>query len=407
MSLMPKLFQINVAANWGSHGRIAEGIGQAVMAQGWESYIAYGRYFNPSQSHLVKVGDLFDQCLHGAQSLLFDRHGLGSYWATKKLIKQMDELKPDIIHLHNIHGFYLNYPLLFDYLSTLDTPVVWTLHDCWPFTGHCAQPIYAHCDRWQEQCYNCPLQRKGYPKSYLFGSCKSNFKRKRRIFHSVKNLHLVTVSHWLEQQTRQSFLQDVDIRTIYNGLDTDVFHPIGLPASLTDEQAAPLVLGVANVWYDWKGLDDFACLRDLLPDEVEIMLVGVNEEQMHRLPEGITCIRRTDSVAQLAEIYSQADVYVNPSWAESFGMTTIEALACGAPSVVYDTTACPELVNTQTGRVVPLGNVRALAAAVTDLCSNPQRRSMREACRQRVISLFDRHDKYQEYLSLYDSLLNK
>lgn len=401
---MPKILQINVAANWGSHGRIAEGIGLAAMAQGWESYIAYGRYANPSQSQLIKVGGLFDQCVHGAQSLLLDRHGLGSYWATKKLIKEMKRIQPDVIHLHNIHGFYLNYPLLFRYLSTLDTPVVWTLHDCWSFTGHCAHPIYAHCDRWQEQCCHCPLQYKGYPKSFLLDRSRHNYRIKNSYFHSVKNLHLVTVSRWLEQQVRQSFMKDVDIRTIYNGLDTDVFKPSG-KAPASDGQSAPVVLGVSNFWYEWKGLGDFATLRDLLPEEYEIIVVGVNENQMHGLPEGITCIRRTESVSQLAEIYSQADVFVTPSWAESFGMTTAEALACGTPAIVYDTAACPELVDEKTGRVVPLGDVKAMAKAIEEVCHYPKMTEMRQACRQRAVSLFDRQDKYQEYLALYDSLL--
>ena len=406
MSLMTKLklLQINVAANWGSHGRIAEEIGLEAMAQGWESYIAYGRYANPSKSHIVKIGDLFDHCLHGAQSLLLDRHGLASCGPTKKLIREIEQIKPDLIHLHNIHGFYLNYPILFRYLSTVDIPVVWTLHDCWAFTGHCAWPIHGHCDRFQEQCCHCPLQSKGYPKSYLLDRSRSNFKLKKRCFRSLQDLHLVTVSRWLEQQVRLSFMQDMDIRTIYNGLDTEVFRPSGTPpTSVTDGH--PLVLGVCNAWYDWKGLDDMAALREILPDDYEVMVVGVNEDQMHRLPEGITCIRRTDSVSQLAEIYSQADVFVNPSKVESFGMTTAEALSCGTPSIVYDTSACPEVVDNLTGRVVPLGDVNALAKAVMEICSLPGREAMRQACRERAIRLFNRQDRYKEYLQLYNEVL--
>ena len=399
-----KLLQINVAANWGSHGRIAEEIGLEAMAQGWESYIAYGRYANPSKSHIVKIGDLFDHCLHGAQSLLLDRHGLASCGPTKKLIREIELIKPDLIHLHNIHGFYLNYPILFRYLSTVDIPVVWTLHDCWAFTGHCAWPIHGHCDRFQEQCCHCPLQSKGYPKSFLLDRSRSNFKLKKRYFRSLQDLHLVTVSRWLEQQVRLSFMQDMDIRTIYNGLDTEVFRPSGTPpTSVTDGH--PLVLGVCNAWYDWKGLDDMAALREILPDDYEVMVVGVNEDQMHRLPEGITCIRRTDSVSQLAEIYSQADVFVNPSKVESFGMTTAEALSCGTPSIVYDTSACPEVVDNLTGRVVPLGDVNALAKAVKEICSLPGREAMRQACRERAIRLFNRQDRYKEYLQLYNEVL--
>ena len=227
---------------------------------------------------------------------------------------------------------------------------------------------------------------------------------KCRYFHSVKNLHLVTVSKWLESQVQQSFMQDIDIRTIHNGLNTEVFKPTG-SLSPAEEGQAPLVLGVSNVWYEWKGLEDFARLRDLLPDDYEIMLVGVSEDQMHRLPEGITCIRRTDSISQLAAIYAQADVFVSPSWGESFGMTTAEALSCGTPAIVYETSACPEIVDSQTGRVVPLGNVEALSKAVVELCERPDKETMRKACRQRAVTLFDQQDKYQEYFNLYTDLL--
>lgn len=400
---MPKLFQINVAANWGSHGRIVEGIGQAAMAQGWESYVAYGRYANPSKSHVLKIGSTFSQYRHGFQSMFFDRHGLGSTNATWRLIREIEYINPDIIHLHNVHGYYLNYPTLFQYLSEQGTPVVWTLHDMWPLTGHCAFPVMASCEQWKTECVNCPLTRKEYPRCYGFARTRQNFQEKRYYFNQVPDLHLVTVSKYLEAQVRQSILKDIDTRCIYNGIDIDVFHPYQYQFSRTRHYQ---VLGVASVWEKRKGLDTFRRLRLRLPENYDITLVGLTDDLMRQLPDGIVGVSRTDSEQQLVEYYANADVYVNPSEAESFGMTTAEALACGTPAIVYDTTACPEIVDDLSGRVVPLDDIDALLNAVRDVCENPQP-DRRKHCRERAVRLFNRKEKYLEYIDLYDALLNK
>jgi len=399
---MPVLFQINVAANWGSHGRIAEGIGEIVQAHDWDSYIAYGRYANPSKSHLLKVGSAYDNYLHGAQSMLFDRHGLASKGATWSLIRDIDFIQPDIIQLHNIHGYYLNYPLLFEYLSSLDIPVVWTLHDAWAMTGHCAFPALADCTQWKQECVNCPLTRKEYPRCYGKARTQKNFQEKKYWFNSVPDLHIVTVSRYLEQEVRQSFLKGVDTRCIYNGVDIDVFHPYKYQFSRARHYQ---VLGVASIWEKRKGLEAFCQLRDILPDNYDITLVGLTNQQARLLPDGISSVRRTDSVQELVELYANSDVFVNPSQAESFGMTTAEALSCGTPAIVYDATACPELVDEDTGSVVPLDDINALADSVRKWCENPQRIKTRKLCRERAVSLFSRQDRYQEYFDLYSSLL--
>ena len=401
---MPILFQINVAANWGSHGRIAEGIGEIVQAHDWDSYIAYGRYANPSKSHLLKVGSTYDNLLHGAHSMLFDRHGLASKGSTWRLIRDIDYIQPDIIQLHNIHGYYLNYPVLFEYLSSLDVPVVWTLHDAWAMTGHCAFPALADCVQWKQECVNCPLTRKEYPRCYGLARTRENFQEKKYWFNTVPNLHIVTVSRYLEGQVRQSFLKDIDTRCIYNGVDIDVFHPYNYQFSRARHYQ---VLGVASVWEKRKGLDAFRQLRRMLPENYDIKLVGLTDQQMRRLPDGISAVSRTDSIQELVELYANADVFVNPSQAESFGMTTAEALACGTPAIVYNTTACPELVDEHTGGVVPLDDVEALADAVKTWCEKSRKGDTRRLCRERAVSLFSRQDRYQEYYDLYDSLLNK
>ena len=399
---MPVLFQINVTANWGSHGRIAEEIGEMAMTQGWDSYIAYGRYANPSKSHLLKVGSPFGHYLHGLQSMLFDRHGLGSTSATRKLIREIEWLRPDIIHLHNIHGYYLNYPILFQYLSEMKTPVVWTLHDCWPITGHCAFFTYADCDRWKYGCHHCPCQ-KNYPTSLLMDRSETNYELKRRSFTSLSNLTLVPVSEWLDGLLDESFLKDVPRRCIHNGIDTDVFHTDSSFSSFC--QGKKVVLGVSNMWEPRKGMKDFLALRSLLSSDYVIVLIGLSKKQIYSLPEGIIGIERTDNLQQLVHYYSRADVFVNPTYEDNFPTTNLEALSCGTPVMTYRTGGSPEAVDEETGVVVPCGDVNSLAENIEAICCAPYPETRSERCRQRVTENFCKRDRYQEYLALYNSLL--
>lgn len=401
---MAVLFQINVAANWGSHGRIAEGIGEIVQAHGWDSYIAYGRYANPSKSHLIKVGGFYDQYLHGARSLLLDRHGLGSKDATWRLIQNIDYVQPDIIQLHNIHGYYLNYPELFDYLSNLDVPVIWTLHDAWPFTGHCAFFDSVHCDRWKSGCYDCP-QKTSYPSSFLLDRSKRNYEQKRRCFSSLRNLTLVPVSDWLNGLLGESFLKDIPRVCIHNGVDMDLFQPNDMQASL--RPGKKIVLGVNSVWETRKGLSDFIALRSMLDDQYVIVLVGVNRKQKKHLPEGVIGIERTDNIHDLAAYYSRADVFVNPTYEDNFPTTNLEALACGTPVITYQTGGSPEAIDTTCGVVVPVGDVRAMADTIQHVCQDSKNPFSSEACRKRVELHFRKEDRYQEYFDLYSSLLKQ
>jgi len=397
---MVKLFQVNVAANWGSHGRIAEEIGNLVQEKGWESCIAYGRYANHSRSKLLRIGNPWNVFIHGVKSLFLDNHGLNSVGATKRLIYNIEQYSPSLIHLHNIHGYYLNYPLLFDYLAGCGVPVVWTLHDCWPFTGHCSHPIYAHCEKWVMGCRHCAALS-SYPRSLFFDRSESNYMTKKDYFNRVNNLTIVSVSRWLDEMVEHSFLNNHRHVFIYNGVDCDIFNP----QFHMRKQDEFLVLGVANVWYAQKGLNVFFEIRKMLPENYHILLVGLSNRQIRNLPKGIEGIHRTDNVTQLVDLYSRADVFVNPSLAETFGLTTVEALSCGTPAVVYNTSACPELVTEDTGRVVPLDNISAMAEAIIQLCNNNNQTDMRISCRERAVKYFNKNDRYQEYLDLYNSLL--
>ena len=426
---MSKLLQINITANWGSTGKIAEQINLTAAARGWETFIAYGRMANTSASTLLKVGDRCDQLWHGVESRLLDRHGLASRKTTRQLVQEIERIQPDVIHLHNIHGYYLNYQILFEYLKKANIPVVWSLHDCWAFTGHCAYFDLAGCERWKTQCHDCPLLGKEYPKSWLVDRSRKNYVQKREAFTGVKHLTLTPVSQWLAGLAKESFLGSYPIHCIQNGIDLQQFAPCGERAEvLTKWGISPdtrVVLGVASVWDERKGLDDMMALRQHLSKEYTIVLVGVTDKQKAALPEGVVGISRTNNVKELAELYSAADVYVNPTYADTFPTTNLEALACGTPVVTYRTGGSPEAVDEATGRVVEVGDVAALAAAVREMrgsgsmqqsCGSERFEqfdgalrgsSGSNACRERAERLFDKSRCFEKYVELYARLVSQ
>ena len=399
---MPKLVQINSTANWGSTGRIAEQIGLAAMGADWESYIAYGRYANPSESRLIKIGSKIDVLWHWLMTRLFDCHGLASRIATRRLVRQLKRIKPDVVHLHNIHGYYLNYKILFDYLNSTNIPVVWTLHDCWAFTGHCAHFVELGCEKWRDGCRKC----KGlslYPASLRWDSSARNHKLKTALFAANSNLHIVAVSEWLQTFVKGSKLSSADSRVIRNGIDLSNFKPMAGGADAPKLR----IIGVASAWTKSKGLLDFYALRERLDKtKYAIVLVGLSKEQKRDLPQGIIGIERTNSVAQLAELYSQALVFLNLTYADTFPTTNLEAMACGTPVVTYQTGGSAESVTPQTGYVVAQGDVDGVCRAIEEIAQKGKTAYV-EACRRRAEECFDKAKSSDQYLDLYNELLNK
>lgn len=402
---MKTLLQINVVVNYGSTGRIAEEIGQRAIQQGWESYIAYGRYPRDSKSKTIRIGSDRDVRFHGLQTMLFDRHGLASVKPTRKLIETIKELKPDIIHLHNIHGYYINYEILFDHLRTSKIPVVWTFHDCWAMTGHCVHFEFVGCDKWKKQCHKCPLKTK-YPASFLIDRSRSSFIRKKRIFNSVERMTLVPVSQWLGNIIKSSYLSAYPIHVISNGINLDVFVPKieNVISSKYKLSGYFIILGVAHIWSERKGLNDFFELSKMLPEDCKIVLVGLTEKQQKVLPINIIGISRTENVEQLAEIYSTADLYVNPTWEDNFPTTNIEALACGTPVLTYSTGGSVEAVTPETGFIVEQGDLNGIISAIKEV-REKGKAHYNKVCRERAVQFFDKDVRYQDYIDLYHSLL--
>lgn len=407
---MKTLLQINSVINTGSTGRIAEEIGQKAIAAGWQSYIAYGRENNrPSQSHKIRIGSDWDIRFHGLQTRLLDNHSLGlsSKGATKKLITQIEEIKPDIIHLHNLHGYYLNIEVLFKYLATKDIQIVWTLHDCWSFTGHCTYYDAVGCYKWKTVCHSCP-QTKTYPASFLLDRSRKNFLEKSKLFNSVSNLTLVPVSNWLKGEVEKSFLKENHIKRIYNGVDINTFIP--LKNSYVREKYNIgnkfMLIGVAAIWAPRKGLEDYIELSNMLNDDEVIVLVGLSDKQLSQLPSNIIGVIRTENIHELAALYSTSDIVLNLSYEETFGLTTVEGMSCGTPGIVYDKTASPELITNETGFIVEAGNMEQLLNAIETM-KKQGKNYYSENCRRRAEEYFNKDDRYQEYLELYEEILNK
>ena len=400
------LLQINTTYNWGSHGKIAEEIGQLVIKKGGKSYIAYGRHSNEGTSIPIKIGSKWDIYTHVLHTRLFDKHGLASKNATKKLIEEIKRIKPDIIHLHNIHGYYLNYPILFNFLSKYDVPVVWTLHDCWSFTGHCAHYVFEKCFKWQTVCNHCS-QLNQYPKSLGLDCSNNNFKIKQKYFTSLKKLYIIPVSNWLAEETKKSFLKKYPIQVIHNGINIQNFTPYKVSKEEKGITEKFIILGVASVWSDRKGFNDFISLRKLLPDEYSIILVGLSQNQIKQLPKGIQGIQRTNSVHELAEYYSIADVFINPTWEDTFPTTNLEALACGTPVITYRTGGSTEAIDEMTGVIIEPGDLKKLAQEIIIMCNRKEKNQISNICRKRAIELFDKNKCYEKYLNLYLNLLKE
>lgn len=406
MNSVSKLLQINVSANKGSTGKIVEHIGLLAEKKGWDCAVAYGRTNNKSQLPHFKIGSDFDVKWHGVETRLLDNHGLASRKATKKFVEWAKIYNPDIVHLHNIHGYYLNYPILFKWLKEWGGPVVWTLHDCWPFTGHCAHYRFSECWKWQTECHNCP-NTNNYPKSFIDGS-KRNFRLKKESFLSLNDLTLVPVSEWLKKDIKQSFLKDYPSFVIHNGIDIEVFKPSNDKLEIREKFGVgnkKILLGVSSVWHTLKGFDEFKKLRALLPEMYHIILVGLTESQIKELPEGITGISRTNNVKELAELYSAADLFLNPTLEDNFPTTNIEALACGTPVITYNTGGSPEAIDSKTGLVIDYKDIKGFADGIIN--SLEKKFFSSQDCRDRAVRLFDKDMAYGSYLNLYETLLER
>lgn len=398
---MPKLLIINPAKNFGSTGKIIEQIGIIAENNGWEVAIAHSaRYERPSQLNSILKGKKIEELFHALMSFFFDCQGLCSIFYTKKLITSIKKYNPDIIHLHNIHGYFLNYPLLFDYLASINTPIIWTMHDCWSFTGHCTYFDMVNCEKWSTHCAHCP-NLSNYPKAICDRSYQ-NFELKKKKFTQLDNLVMVPVSEWLGRLTKKSFMGKYPINVIHNGIDLSIFKP--QKNTLKEELGLIgkfIVLGVSsNGFSGRKGFDDFIKLSNILPNNYQIIMIGLKPKELKKLPKNIIGKTRTSNIQELVSYYNIADVFINPTYSDNFPTTNIEALACGTPVITYNTGGSPEAIDQETGCIVKQGDIQALSKAIQKLSKHPIQPAK---CRERAEVMFDKNICFQKYIHLYES----
>lgn len=389
--------------DYGSTGKIMLQVAERCRVEGMSVYTFSRAWKN--QKAPVKGHTYFGTFLeNGVHHVLGEATGLDSCFSvigTRSLLRDIKKTKSDLIQLHNLHGWYINLPILFRYIKRQQIPVIWTLHDCWGFTGHCTHFAMAKCTKWKTGCSECP-QYRGYPGS-LFDNAGFMYRLKRRWFLGVKNLTIVTPSNWLAELVKQSFLKDYPVKVIHNGIDLSVFRPT--PSDFREKYGIGdkyIVLGVAFGWGERKGLDVFVELAKRLdPETYQIVLVGTDDRVDRQLPKQILSIHRTQNQRELAELYTAADVFANPTREDNYPTVNMEAIACGTPVVTFDTGGSPESLDDTCGSIVPCDDVDALEREIVRICET--RPYTTQACQGRAEE-FDQNVKYQEYIALYKQL---
>lgn len=404
-----KIAEINILPN-GSTGKIMLQIADTARAQGHTvktySPIRFLRGKTvpaPDIPGHASWGSRFEACFHYYAGTLLGTNGMYSHKGTRQLINDLKRFSPDIIHLHNLHMYCINLPMLFRYIKKHHIKVIWTLHDCWSFTGHCPHFTIAKCDKWKTGCHHCP-QPEVYPKMYLDAS-KKMYAKKKRWFTGVDDMTLVAPSAWLADLVKQSFLKDYPTKVINNGIDLSVFRPTESnfreKYGLTDQK---IILGVSFGWGSQKGLDVFVELASRLPDDYKIVLVGTSEATDAKLPDNILSIHSTENQAELAELYTAADLFVNPTREDTYPTVNMESLACGTPVLTFKTGGSPEIADDTCGAVVAVDDIDAMEQEILRICTELP--YSQESCLERAKN-FARNDKFEEYVKLYEEVIKE
>lgn len=397
-----KIVQINSYCGYGSTGRIVVDISKKLNENNYENYIFYG-VGKSSYENSIKFGGTFNLRGHQIKTRLLGKHGFYSKNVTNKMIEKLKKINPDIVHLHNLHGHYLNVEILFNYLKAYNKKVIWTLHDCWSFTGHCAHFEYIGCDKWKTECNNCP-QLNEYPRSWIFDRSKESYIDKKKLFTGLNNLIFITPSTWLKDKLSQSFLGDYKAITINNGIDLNIFKPISSidirkKYKLEDKY---VILAVASVWSSQKGLNDLIKLSEMIDNNKVIMVVGVSKEQKRILTENMIGIERTENIEELANIYSTADVFVNTTYQDTFPTVNIEALACGTPVITYNSGGSPEIIDENTGVVVEKSDLLALHKAISNM---KRKDNYQDYCISKASFFYNKENSYSKYIDIYQDII--
>lgn len=395
-----KVLQINAVYKTGSTGVIMRDIAQTLFDNGEECYCAFA-VGNSGSPYEYAMETSFQQKFSILQTRLFGKHGFYNKAETQKLISWIRSVSPDVIHLHNIHGHYLNMEILFSFLKEYGKPVIWTLHDCWPFTGHCAHFEAYGCEKWKTGCFKCP-QRGSYPVSLFFDRSKSAWLEKRALITSLDQITFCATSRWVADIAAQSFAGDREIQVIHNGVDTSVFCPQEIPEELKTQISGKFViLGMANKWMLAENAESVAYLMENLPESAVVLLVGCKENFVNPYPKRMIPLPYIRDPKRLASYYSAADVFVNMTLEDTFPTVNMEALSCGTPVITNISGGSAEVVDEKVGFAVPKRDKEALFDALIQIYNGKLGTDVSKNCRQKVLRHFDKNTAYETYLTLY------
>lgn len=393
----------------GSTGKIMFGIAETAASHGHEVYTFSPYYYQrgvemilPEIRNHMYFGSRIESMIHYRLAEITGLPGFGSCFGTKQLIRKLKEIKPDILHLHSIHNYTVNLPMLFSYIKEERVKIIWTLHDCWAMTGKCPHFVMKNCQRWRSGCFHCPALH-DYPKLYV-DHVRLMWNLKRKWFTGIEKMILVTPSKWLADIVNKSYMSEYPVKVINNGIDLNLFNPVtnaGISEKYHIPQDKHIILGVAFNWDTHKGIDVFIELAERLPEDYQIVLVGTNDSTDRILPSQILSIHRTQNQKELAAIYSAADVLVNPTREDTFPTVNLEALACGLPVITFRTGGSPECIDNQCGICVECDDIDNLESNIRLACEGHI--FERQACINRA-ALFDQMDKYSEYVKLYEKI---
>ena len=362
---------INSVYGVGSTGRICSDLVKKLKSEGHSVLVGYGRDCKPiniDKNELIQIGNRWNFLLHAIQTRLFDNHAFTSTLATKKFLKKVEEFNPELIWIHNIHGYYINAKVLFDWLKEHEEiKIKWTLHDCWAFTGHCAYFEMKKCERWKTECNHCP-QIRSYPATIFLDKTKKNYYRKKKCFTNVPHMTIITPSEWLKKLVKKSYLSSYPVTVIHNKIDNNLFKPLN--SNFRGEYNLIekfVILGVANVWDDRKGLEDFIKLSRFLTENMVIVLIGLSKKQEKNLPGNCISISKTSNTAELVKWYNTADVFFNPTHEDNFPTVNLEAKSCGCKVITYDVGGSIETIDLENDFVVNENDIESVSKIIQEL----------------------------------------
>ena len=394
-----KVVQINATCGIGSTGKICVGISELMSANNIENYILFSSRTNGYPLGIPCSNDRYLK-IQALKARILGNYGFNSKKATRKMIRELERIEPDVVHLHNIHGHDCDLELLFSYFRRKKTKLIWTFHDCWAFTAYCPHFTMMKCGKWRTQCSNC-IRRREF--SWFLDRSSALFQKKKKLFSGL-DLTIVTPSQWLAGLVKESFLEDYPVKVVNNGINLEVFKPNQSDFRTRYAlEGKKLLLGVSFEWGIRKGLDVFLELARCLPEDYRIILVGTDENVDKLLPENIISIHRTQNQRELAEIYCAADLFVNPTREENYPTVNMESLACGTPVLTFRTGGSPEIIDESCGSVVACDDLDAMEKEILRICEELP--YTKKDCLKRA-AYFDQNERFKEYFELYGRIIS-